>query len=486
MKKILLFAAILGTIFAFNGCAREGKQESGDFDEGWNMFQKNPAHTGYAPGNMRSINIILEWKTALNKDVVGGNVYYSPAIEGNVIYIRAKDHLYALDIHNGNILWGHELERTKLEGRFATPIVMDERVYTKRDGKGVEGWTGCLYAFNLEGKLKWKYIAPSFIGGNPTVKNGIIYFVSGDNNLYAVDGNEGVQLWKYRMEQGSYSSPAIADGKVYAGGQDHFFYAIDAKNGRLCWKYKTGYAVNSSPSVYKGIVYFGSFDRYFYALDANNGKVKWKFRFDPEEKIHDCPAIRENTVFFSSDQGTLYSLDAQTGKLRWKRKIGSEGLLSSPVVTDNLVFVGTSDGFVYGLDIETGDFKWSYGTGGGTSSAALYKGRIVVASGYGYIYLFSDQSKSPKVVAPCTIKGKVVDSEDRPINNATITIGRITTFADKDGNYEISVPVEGDILIRAHAKAKDGNYKGSAVVEVTEGKIFIKNIMTSFIEALHP
>jgi outer membrane protein assembly factor BamB len=362
---------------------------------------------------------------------------------------------------------------------------MGERLYAIRDGKEVEKWIGCLYAFNHEGKLRWKYIAPSYIGGNPTVKNGIIYFVSGDKNLYAVDGNEGVLLWKYTMEQTSYSSPAIANDIVYVGGQDHFFYAIDAKDGHLRWKYKTGYAVNSSPSVYKGIVYFGSFDRYFYALDANNGKVKWKFRFDAEEKIHDCPAIRENTVFFSSDQGTLYALDAQTGKLRWKQKIDSRGLLSSPVVTDNLVFVGTSDGFVYGLDIEAGNLMWNYGTGGATSSAALYKGRIVVVSGYGYIYMFSDQSKSPKVIAPCTIKGKVIDSEDRPIINATVTIGKITTFADKDGNYGISVPVEGDILIRAHAEAKDGYYEGSAVVEVTEGKIFIKNIVTSFIEASH-
>jgi outer membrane protein assembly factor BamB len=333
VKRTLLFGVVLSFIFAFNGCTEKAKQEFGGADEGWNMFQKNPSHTGYVSENTIAANIVLEWKTVLNRDIVDDNAYYSPAVDGNRVYLRAKGHIYALDINDGAVIWRHELVPTGLEGRFTTPALTDESIYMIRNVLQSGGWAGYLCAFSYEGKLRWEHGVSSYIGGNPVVKNGVVYFASGDGDIYAVDGKKNILLWQFAMGEPSHSSPAISNDTVYIGGQDHVFRAIDRNNGRLRWKYQTGYSINSSPAVSGGTVYFGSFDRYFYALDAVNGELKWKFKFDAEERIHDCPAIGKGVVYFSSDRGTLYSLDAQTGELRWKQRIGSHGYLSSPKIS---------------------------------------------------------------------------------------------------------------------------------------------------------
>ena len=61
-------------------------------------------------------------------------------------------------------------------------------------------------------------------------------------------------------------TPAVSDGVVYFGSTDNHLYALDAKTGKEKWKFKTGDWVSSSPAVSDGVVYFGSY-KHIYALD---------------------------------------------------------------------------------------------------------------------------------------------------------------------------------------------------------------------------
>ena len=74
---------------------------------------------------------------------------------------------------------------------------------------------------------------------------------------------------KYGKKQNKnvYSSPAVADGIVFFGSTDNYLYAVDIKTGREKWKFKTENRVLSSPAVADGVVFFGSTDNYFYALE---------------------------------------------------------------------------------------------------------------------------------------------------------------------------------------------------------------------------
>ena len=62
------------------------------------------------------------------------------------------------------------------------------------------------------------------------------------------------------------SSPAFADGVVYFGSTDDYLYALDATTGQEKWKFKMGGHAVSSPVVAGGVVYVGSSDGYLYAI----------------------------------------------------------------------------------------------------------------------------------------------------------------------------------------------------------------------------
>src|SRR5580765_3346888 len=73
------------------------------------------------------------------------------------------------------------------------------------------------------------------------------------------------------------SSPVVANGVVYFGSGDGNLYALDAATGDLRWKFKTGDVVHASPALADGVLFFGSWDSYFYAVDAATGKEKMAF-----------------------------------------------------------------------------------------------------------------------------------------------------------------------------------------------------------------
>ena len=84
---------------------------------------------------------------------------------------------------------------------------------------------------------------------SPAVADNVVYFVSGDGNLYAVDSLSGKQVWKfaigrdlpYRNGFDYYlSSPTIVGQSLFVGGGDGNLYAFDLVQRQPRWKYFAG------------------------------------------------------------------------------------------------------------------------------------------------------------------------------------------------------------------------------------------------------
>jgi outer membrane protein assembly factor BamB len=56
-------------------------------------------------------------------------------------------------------------------------------------------------------------------------------------------------------------SPVVANGVVYFGSGDQHVYALDAVTGALKWSFAAGDVIHASPAVSGGLVYVGSWDR---------------------------------------------------------------------------------------------------------------------------------------------------------------------------------------------------------------------------------
>jgi len=274
----------------------------------------------------------------------GGPVPATPAVTGGVVYVGSYDgKFYALDVRTGTTRW-----------KFATE---GERRF---EAKGIHG---------LQPKTQTIADPYDVFLSSPTVAGGLVYFGSGDGNLYALDAASGELRWKFKTGDVVHASPAYADGVVYFGSWDSYFYAVDARSGAEKWRFHGGedpllhnqVGFQSSPAVVNGVVYTGCRDSNLYALDAATGREKWRFN-NSGSWVISSPAVSNGNVIFGTSDTSLYLMvDAETGKPRVEQK-GRAFVFSSPSVAGSVVFVGVLNGTLEARDFASGELLWEFQT----------------------------------------------------------------------------------------------------------------------------
>lgn len=122
------------------------------------------------------------------------------------------------------------------------------------------------------GELLWRHEIGGPVWSAPTVVDGVVYFGSEDQHVYALDATTGSVLWRFLTEHEVYYSPTVHDGVVYVASSWGYakgnspVYALDAATGELLWLYRVSGFVGSSPTVGEGLVFVGSSDGHIYAL----------------------------------------------------------------------------------------------------------------------------------------------------------------------------------------------------------------------------
>ncbi len=269
------------------------------------------------------------------------------------------------------------------------------------------------------GSLNIRYLAVGF--------DGTLYYVVGNNNLYAF--RYGVGGWVFTAGGNLNSAPVIGpDGTIYVGCADYNLYAINPE-GSLKWTFLTKGAVSSTPAVgADGIVYVGSSDGNLYAVNPD-GSMLWKFTTTGSISQ---PVILadDGTVYVSSDDYKTYAVyssspgpaksawpmyqrDARhTGNTAYKWVVitGFTGswVRSSPALRpDGTIYVGDMNGRLYAISPE-GTIKWSYNTLSAYTSPAVSAGAgyfVYVGSGDKLFCL--DSGGNPTWPSPFTTGGAV-------------------------------------------------------------------------------
>ena len=132
---------------------------------------------------------------------------------------------------------------------------------------------------------------------SPLVKDGIMYVVTGNDDVFALKAKTGEILWERLSGIDQTISTvccgwlnrglAMGEGMLFLGQLDTNVVAFDIKTGKELWKtpiesWQNGYVITSAPLYYDGIVYsgiaggeFGTRGR-LTALDAKTGKILWR------------------------------------------------------------------------------------------------------------------------------------------------------------------------------------------------------------------
>ncbi len=210
----------------------------------------------------------------------------------------------------------------------------------------------------------------------PIVQDGVLYYISAYNNVWAVDAASGKTLWRYEPKldpisrQSFYAAASrgvtVGRGKVFVGTLDGRFVALDQKSGKELWStqlsdLKTQYgALFSSPPQLAGDVLFGGttggdqpISGKIYAVNADTGERVWTFEilkddpsswpgdsrksgggsawmpgtYDPDSDTIYIGTSNAAPDYYAKDRvgdnkhtASLLAIDPRTGTLKWERQ----------------------------------------------------------------------------------------------------------------------------------------------------------------------
>jgi PQQ-dependent dehydrogenase (methanol/ethanol family) len=200
----------------------------------------------------------------------------------------------------------------------------------------------------------------------PVVVDGVIYLESALGNVIAVDGRTGVTKWKYLQTRGNLTrrGVAVGQGLVYTLSGDNYVVALNKDTGEVVWERQHegwGNVEKVAVVYYGGRLFIGTNDadrNAALALDATTGDKLWHFWGSPgpgefgndtwegdtwQEAgaapwIHPAIDPELKTVYFTF--GNIRAGSSQNGSTR-----GGDNLFGNSIVA---------------LDMDTGAYKWHF------------------------------------------------------------------------------------------------------------------------------
>lgn len=213
----------------------------------------------------------------------------------------------------------------------------------------------------------------------PLVQDGVIYVVTGADDVFALSVTTGSILWTHKGGLPdaiptvccgwTSRGVALGEGKVYAGQLDGRLLALDQKSGEPVWsiqaeRWQNGYTITAAPLYYNGMVIVGfaggenGTRGRVKAFDAKDGRLLWTFYTipGPGEVGHDT--WPQNNDAWLHGGGTVWqtpAVDPELGLIYFTTGNPGPDFNGKIRAGDNLF--STS---MVAIDAATGKYRWHF------------------------------------------------------------------------------------------------------------------------------
>ena len=223
-------------------------------------------------------------------------------------------------------------------------------------------------------------VAAKYSGeGQPLEYKGVIYAITGADDVFAIDAKSGARKWVYHARLNpkittvccgwTSRGVALGDGSVYLGQLDGKLVALDQRSGKVEWKtqvmpWQQGYTITSAPLYYDGRVYTGisgadnGIRGRVTAYDAKTGKMLWHFYTipGPRQVGHDTwPQTGDAWKHGGASVWQTPAIDPDLGLLYFSTGNASPDFSGANRAGDNL-FASS----IVAIDAKTGTYRWHF------------------------------------------------------------------------------------------------------------------------------
>ncbi len=301
-----------------------------------------------------------------------GEYAFNPAVVDKSIYAAAADGtIVKLNAENGQIIW-----KSKTELSLTAGVAANDKVVA------VVGQKGMLYAYDVQGKLRWQKQVSSEVLATPAVSDKLVIVHSIDNRIQAFDLDSGESKWIVErplpvLTLRIVTGMTIKDQFVFATSPGGKLLSIALQNGGMRWEASAAEPkgatelerivdMSGAPAIVGSTVCASTFQGKVACFDTDNGSAKWNKPLSSEVGV----AVDERFTFAADNEGNVFAYALAGGASVWKNdKFRNRGL-TTPTSFGLAAVVGDKLGYVHFLSREDGALMARMSTDGSKIIAA--------------------------------------------------------------------------------------------------------------------
>lgn len=245
------------------------------------------------------------WHVMLSDPIVS-----SPIISNNSVFVRTLDgSVWALNIQDGSVRWqsAHSVHTMVLSGG-SKPLLVDNNII-------VGSSNGNLTAYASQtGAVKWQTTIARPQGpadvekmvdivADPKISGNVVYVVTYQGNLAAVNAQTGQKLWQTPLS--SFTGLAVAPQTIFVTDAKGVVWAFDRKTGKEIWKQEDlKYRRLTAPAVMGNMLVVADAEGYVHWLSQSSGLTLARVNVS-SSSINSAPIVHGKEVYILSTNGLV-------------------------------------------------------------------------------------------------------------------------------------------------------------------------------------
>ena len=249
------------------------------------------------------------------------------------------------------------------------PVIADGRIFTMDSKFRVSAYG------EEKGKRLWRVEREPVkrdweaFGGGLAFADGKLYVSTGYGRVAALNPDDGAQIWETDLPGPIRAAPLVMDGLVFVVTVDNQLFALDAGTGERKWRH-AGFAETAmllgaaAPAGIDGTVIVPYSSGEIFALHGTDGRPVWSDnlaavrRVDAASSLADIRALPVTDgalVYAISHSGRTVAIDLRTGARAWERNVGG---VQTPWIAGDWLFMVSNESQVIALSRREGKVRW--------------------------------------------------------------------------------------------------------------------------------